>query len=138
MKIIALTGPVDSGKSHTINIVYFLLLKDGYKQEPGHFRELGNLKHEDIIDILSKDKLRIGIIGMGDIQRGPGRLTNLIKELENKDCNIVICACRNIPEIERDVKQYPDHVLVPKTISSDPANNRIINLIDAESLISYI
>jgi hypothetical protein len=55
MKVITLRGAENTGKSHVINMVYSFLLRDGYTQVPGNFRELGNPKFEDIIDILTKD-----------------------------------------------------------------------------------
>lgn len=53
MKVIALVGNENTGKSHTINVVYSFLLRYGYTQIPGYFRELGNPKYEDLLDILS-------------------------------------------------------------------------------------
>ncbi len=138
MKIIALRGSKNTGKSHTMNTVYQLLLKEGYIQEPGHFRLLGNPLFEDVIDILIKDGVRLGIIGMGDYQRGEGSLAKLIKELEAKKCDVVICACRKIPNLEKAITQYPNHIFIDKTISSGDSNNRIVNGIDAKKIIGFL
>ncbi|MDO9187593.1 MAG: hypothetical protein Q7W13_16400 [Bacteroidia bacterium] len=138
MKIIALKGGVNSGKSHTINIVYHFLLRDGYTQLPGHFRILGNPKFEDVIDILIKKGIKIGLIGMGDYQKGIDSLASLIMELEIKGCDVVICSCRNIPKIEMAVTNYPNHFFVDKTPSSGDDNNRIVNVFDAERVVTLI
>jgi hypothetical protein len=138
MKLIALRGPINTGKSHTINITYQLLLKEGYNQEPGHFRVLGNPVFEDIIDILIKDGVRLGIIGMGDYQRGEGSIAKLIKELVGKKCDIVICACREIPNLEKIISQYPNYIFVDKTKSNGDSNHRVVNGIDAEKIVKLL
>jgi hypothetical protein len=138
MKIIALRGGMDTGKSHTINIIYQFFLRDNWKQIPEYFLEVGNPQFEDFMDILTKDEIRIGFVGMGDYQRTQASLSNLIKELENKGCNTVICACRNIPAIEKAVSSYPDHIFVDKTPSTGVENNRIVNGIDAEKIHKMI
>ena len=138
MKVIGLKGRKGSGKSHTINIVYSFLLRDGYSQVPGYFRVLGNPKFEDVFDILTKDGVKVGIIGMGDFQKGKGGLGNLIKGMEKNGCDVVVCACRNEPKIEKGVTQYKNHHFVDKTISTGNNNNRIVNVIDAERVIRLI
>ena len=47
MKLIALRGKENTGKSHVINITYQFLLSDGWVQVPGNYRELGNKIHND-------------------------------------------------------------------------------------------
>ena len=142
MKVIALVGAENTGKSHTINLAYAFLLRDGYTQVPEHFRTLGNPVYEDCIDILEKDHLKIAIIGLGDYIRGKETsLKNLLKEAQGKGCDITICACRYNAEktaILEAVKEYPDHSLVHKTLSTGRANDRIVNVADATTLLSYI
>jgi hypothetical protein len=138
MKVIALRGEKDTGKSHTINVVYHFLLRDNWVQVPGHFRLLGNPDFEDFLDILSKDSLVIGIIGMGDYIIGPGSVKNLLKELENKGCHVAICACRTSPKIEAAVNGYPEHVWVEKTLSAGIENNRIVNVANAIQIINNL
>ena len=138
MKVIALRGTANTGKSHTINVVYGFLLKDGYEQVPGHFRILGNPVFNDIMDMLTKNDVKVGIVGMGDYQRGEGSLTRLLNEIENKGCEIVICACRDIPGIEKAVTQYENHIFIDKTISSGSDNHRIVNSVDALRIIQAI
>ena len=57
MKVIALVGNENTGKLHTINVVYSFLLRDAYGQIPGHFRNLGDPAYEDFFDILTKENL---------------------------------------------------------------------------------
>ncbi len=138
MKVIALCGPANSGKSHTINIAYQLLLRDGFAQVPGYFQILGNPKFEDVYDILEKTGIRVGICGMGDYQRGGGSLKNLLLNLESQGCNISICGCQSKPAILNAVTNYPSHHLVPKTMSTGSANDRIVNGIDAYTVFNLI
>lgn len=138
MKIIALKGKENSGKSHVINNVYHLALRDNWNQIPGNFRILGNPKFEDIIDILTKDGMLLGFIGAGDYQIGDIGLGNLLKELENKACDVVVCSCRTNPKIEAAILKYQNHVWVDKTVSMGEENNRIVNAIDAEKIYDLI
>lgn len=139
MKVIALVGDPDTGKSHTINTVYSFLLRDGYLQMSGHFRVLGNPRYKDFFDILKNGETIVGFVGMGDYVTGIGKsLQSLLEELELKGCKIAICACRNIPKIVAAVQSYPDHLFVPKTPATTQANERIVNVVDAESMISFI
>lgn len=138
MKIIALRGVENTGKSHVINIVYQFMLKDRWIQLPGHFRELGNSIYEDVIDILVKDEKLVGIIGAGDYQIGNIGLSKLLKELEIKGCDVVICSCRTNPKIEAAVLKYPNSLWINKTLSTGRNNDRIVNGIDAVGLFNLI
>lgn len=48
MDVIALTGGSNVGKTQTLNIVYSLLLANGYTQVVGHFYDHSN---NDLMDI---------------------------------------------------------------------------------------
>lgn len=139
MKVIALVGAENSGKSHTINVVYSLLLASGYTQVQDHFRTLGNPKNKDFIDILEKDDKKVGFVGMGDYTTGIGKsLESLLDELKNNGCDVTICACRNNPKIVAAVKNYASHFIVSKTLSTGSENDRIVNVADAITMITYI
>ncbi|MBS1618879.1 MAG: hypothetical protein JST76_10195 [Bacteroidetes bacterium] len=118
--------------------MYNLLLADGYKQEEGHFKILGNPDFEDVIDVLVNDEFRIGIIGMGDYQRGEGSLKKLLAVLESKNCNVAICACRNTSGIEAAIKNYKEHTFIDKTLVSEQSQYRIQNVKDALSILDVI
>lgn len=138
MKIIALRGKENSGKSHVINIVYQFLLNRGFVQITGNFRVLGNFIYDDIIDILEKDGIKIGIIGTGDYEIGPLGLKNLLKELEKKNCDFIVCACRTNPKIEKAIITYLNYIWVDKTLSIDTSNDRITNNTDANKIINLL
>ncbi|MBN8783026.1 MAG: hypothetical protein J0G98_08180 [Terrimonas ferruginea] len=138
MKVIALTGSENTGKSHTINITYCFLLGNSYVQIPGHFRILGKPDFEDVFDILQKDGKKVGIIGMGDYIKGDGSLKKLLAEMQGHGCDFVICACRDNPKIEAAVRAYPSHIFVAKTPSTGRENDRIVNTQDAISLITHL
>lgn len=145
MKVIALRGDENSGKSHTINIVYTLLLKKGYVQVPGYYRPLGDPKYFDAFDILEDGGLKVGIIGMGDYVRKAGSsVKDLLAQQFRNGCHVVICTCRPNKSMENSIKAYQAHHFVDKTLSPNPRGNgfgpdyRIINFQDAETLISLI
>lgn len=136
MRVIALLGGVNTGKSHTINIVYQLLLLNHYVQVPGHFRELGNPDFEDIIDVLQNTTFgkRVGIVGMGDYPPGHGAagLDSLLSELQVAGCNIAVCACTDKPAIKAAVTAYPVHQWVDKTlVGKKESAYRLVNNFDA-------
>jgi hypothetical protein len=134
MKVIALRGVENSGKSHVINIVYHYLLKEMWTQVPGYFRILGNPKFEDILDILTKDGILVGIIGAGDYQKGRLGLANLIALHQTNGCDVVICACRKNHKIEACVLKYSNHIWIDKTLSPTDSYHRIANSIDAQRI----
>lgn len=139
MRVIALSGAADTGKSHTINIAYAFLLREGYVQVPGNFRVLGNPENEDFIDILEKDGKKVGFVGMGDYVIGPGQsLKSLLEELESKGCDTALCAARDLPGILAAVQAYPDHIIIQKTLSTGEENHRIVNTNNAIVMINEI
>ncbi|MFP3834676.1 hypothetical protein [Chryseobacterium sp. SIMBA_028] len=139
MKVIALSGAEDTGKSHTINIAYSFLLRDGYVQVPGNFRVLGNSNNKDFTDILEKEGKKVGFVGMGDYINGAGKsLKSLLEELELKGCDTALCAARDNPRILAAIQAYPDHIIIEKTRSTGEENNRIVNTHDAIVMISHI
>jgi len=138
MKVIALRGPVNSGKSHTLNIVYQFLLRDGYTQVAGFFEILGNPKFEDVFDILEKNGKRVGVCGMGDYVIGGGSLKALLKRLTDAGCHVAVCSCQAKLGIEKAVAAYIDHVFVDKTASTGSANDRIVNGLDAQRMFILV
>lgn len=138
MKVVALRGPVDSGKSHTLNIVYQLLLKDGYVQVPGYFSILGNPVFEDILDILEKKGKRVGVCGMGDYAIGGGSLQNLLAQLAANTCDVAVCACQLKPRIQKAVTAYPLHHFIDKAPSTGESTHRIVNGIDADAMFRLV
>jgi hypothetical protein len=138
MKVIALLGIENTGKSHTINLVYSLLLVKGYNQVSGYFENLGDPKFEDFFDVLIKEDIKVGFVAMGDYERGKSKLSNYIAKLEHLSCDFVICACRDKDGIKNEVKKFETHVFISKIISKGAEENRIINVKDAIKMIEKI
>jgi len=140
MKVIALKGKANIGKTTTLNIVYQFLLEDGYTQVSGNFRELGNPKMKDFIDILEKDDIKIGIVSMGDYSLKIGSSVRcFLQELDDKGCSVSICASRTdkIGTINA-VKRYTNHHFIDKRILSTLSEERILNYNDVKDIISKI
>lgn len=127
MKVIALKGPHNCGKTQTLTIVYFLLLKEGYKQANGNnFQYLDG--NGDFRDILEFDGKKIGIVTQGDYDKENFKrknnelctdenLTALTVErhltlLGEKKCDIAICAINSDrKEIEKEIEKFnPDPI----------------------------
>lgn len=146
MKIIALQGKRNKGKSETLNIVYQFMLLFGYTQVPGHFRELGNPIQKDFTDILEKKGMRIGIATLGDYDDYksdsdalPGDIIqDLITHLQSHGCKKVICACNiKLAKAIAFIKSYQHH-FVKKTETSVKSEQRIRNGEDAEIIYKLV
>lgn len=144
MQVIALKGRRNCGKSHTLNIVYQLLLNDGYTQVAGHFKELGEQKQEDFLDILEKDGQRIGFATMGDYsednkEKVDDSIKELLKTLENAGCEVAICACStHIKGTLQEIEAYPNHIIINKKLTSIKSEYRIKNGEDARKFFALI
>lgn len=138
MKVLALIGGQNCGKSETLNIVYHLLLLNGYTQVPGYFQILGNPVMKDCIDVFEKDNKIIGIVTQGDYVIGINSIAAHLSTLSSAHCVTAICACTNKnPKAELQVKAYPDHHLFHK-VTTSPSLQRIANNIDAQTIFSAI
>lgn len=140
MKVIALTGNTNVGKSTTLNIVYQYLLLFGYTQVAGHFRELGDSKNKDFIDIVEKKGKKVGIATMGDYGSGSGdSVQNLLIDLAAQGCDVAICACNNnLPAAISHINTYPHHIFINKIVASSLAQQRIENGADAELIYKQV
>lgn len=142
MKVIALKGPHDCGKTQTLTIVYFLLLKEGYKQaDDNNFQYLDG--NGDFRDILEFDGKKIGIVTQGDYDKENRKddelctdenLTALTVEghltlLGEKKCDIAICAINSDrQEIEKEIEKFkPDPIEKAKKEESPLPLQRIEN-----------
>lgn len=128
MKVIALKGPHNCGKTQTLTIAYFLLLKEGYKQANGNnFQYLDG--NGDFRDILEFDGKKIGIVTQGDWDNKiendyvndndselEKRTALSVKDhlviLERKGCDIAICAINSDKkDIEKEIEKFkPDPI----------------------------
>ena len=87
MKIIALTGPHNCGKSTTLNIVFDQLKNDGGKY--GNKITLGNPEQRDFSVKIEWKGLKIGFFTMGDYST---YLADGINDWATKNIDILICA----------------------------------------------
>ena len=142
MKVIALKGYANNGKTETLNYVYQFLLAKGYTQLAGHFEVLGNPKIRDFMDVLEdKEKtLKVGFATMGDFSRKKSAsVKDLLAKLETKGCDIAVCACRtDLIGTIKAVKSYPNHIFIDKLVSTTVDLERIVNHADASNIISQI
>lgn len=138
MKVIALTGPNNCGKSTTINVIYHLLLFNGYVQVPGHFHVL-HTAQKDFTDILTNGKKIVGIVSMGDHASGPHDLKTLLNNLDVAGCDTAICACTTSKAgTWAAVAAYSPHINVPKVVTPLLDRQRIVNSVDSQTLFSHI
>ncbi|MBP7260267.1 MAG: hypothetical protein KBB37_03185 [Bacteroidia bacterium] len=128
MEVIALRGDPNVGKSETINIVYQIMLLNGYRQVAGHFRPLGNPAIKDFIDVLERGGIKVGIVFQGDYDSGTDSLQNHLSVLQAAGCSKSVCASRNTPALNQAVAAYtPSHFEDKFPPASTPALYRIEN-----------
>jgi hypothetical protein len=144
MKIIALKGPSNSGKTETLNTVFQLLLLFGYSQISDSFKHLGHKSTHDFLDILERKGRRIGICTMGDHQKysrgvNSGEIVqDLIQLLQEKECSVIICACnKDLTKAIAFIQSYP-HEFVDKYITINESEQRLRNEEDAEMIYKLI
>lgn len=138
MRIIALEGQSNSGKTQTLNLVYALLLNAGYTQLLNAFLDLMN---DDCLDVLQGFGKTIGIVTQGDYAIGQYAVKNHLMRLKSFDCDIVICACtigRNKQKIRDAIMAYPDYRFITKSKSKSADLVRIDNFNCAIHIMSMI
>lgn len=138
MKVIALEGFSDSGKTKTLNLVYALLLQAGYIQLPGAFQDLAN---DDCLDVFQGFGKTIGIVTQGDYAIGICSVKNHLAHLQSFGCDVSICACTigtGKQKIKNAIMAYPSHHFEPKPKSSSVALERIDNFNYATKIMAMI
>jgi len=119
MKVIALKGEKDSGKSTTLKEVYKILKAAGGEKKSDCYKDLEG-KSKDLRDVINFAGKKIGIVTQGDYGQGEekkykneinleARTSLSVRDhlviLEGKGCDIAICACTiNKENIEKDIK----------------------------------
>lgn len=67
MEVIALRGEPNCGKTETLNLIYKLLLDEGWQQVKDSYQDLCN---RDFLDVLKKGNKILGIVTQGDYAIG--------------------------------------------------------------------
>ena len=137
MKVIALEGCPNCGKTKTLNIVYYLLLQAGYTQVKNAFIDF----KDDCFDVLEIPGKRIGIITQGDYAIGQYSVKNHLANLQSYDCDVAICACTigaSKQKIKDAITAYPSHNFVFKSKSNSVGLERIDNFNNATHIMSLI
>ena len=119
MKVIALRGEPNCGKTKTLNLVYELLLKEGWQQVEDSYQDLCN---GDFLDVLKKGNKILGIVTQGDYAIGNCSVRNHLKTMVEKNCDITVCACtigRHKQKIQNAIDSYPKHHYIDKKMCED-------------------
>jgi hypothetical protein len=143
MEIIALKGPANCGKSHTLSITYQLLLNMGYTQAPGHFSQeeafnfLGEkiYGNKDFSDILIKDGRMVGIATGEDSKK---ELSAILNHFKHAGCAIAICSCQDDTENLDVIKEYTPHIYIDKTSETIDSLKRIHDNAFAKRIIAHL
>jgi hypothetical protein len=148
MYVIALSGKENSGKSQTLNIVFNLLLLDGYKQvenlpPPFRRKSLGTVEQKDFTDVVQKNGKIIGIATMGDYYSKPGHnnpdtIKSLLRALFDAGCTTAICACREDEAVNREELADFPNIIFKKSTSNEQWEQWIKNNSDAQSIFNHI
>lgn len=128
MKVIALEGESNVGKTQTLSLACELLLHANFEKIPNRYMDLDN---GDFSVILKGYNKNIGILTQGDYLK----TTDLLQDLEEKGCDICLCACTNAKDglkEKLEEKFHPKFVLKKK---DDLESQNIGNLYTAVSLI---
>ncbi len=138
MKVVALRGESDRGKTQTLNIVYELLLTEGWQQVEDSYQDLCN---GDFLDVLKRENKTIGIVTQGDYAIGICSVRNHLKTLEKKNCDIAVCACTigaHKQKIQNAINSYPKHYYIDKEMCENKAFQRKENSEKAAEIIVFL
>ena len=152
MKVIALKGEKDSGKSTTLKKVHELLMAAGGEQEPDCIKKLGG-DPEDIRGVINFAGKKIGIVTQGDYYKEEENSVkkHLVWFKDNK-CDIVICAWRGMTptskhwNIEREIgeilKKYtnPIYLFLQNKSEAEISNDQLKEKANqkAKEIIEYL
>lgn len=148
MKIIALVGKSDTGKTTTLNNVYIDLLSQGYVTR--FYNQVGAFK-EDFKAILVKDGVKIGIATVGDFaigkkvnqlesKRGCRTAIEYIEEFAQEDCHKVICAISLGVNKEENIREVlpPFNYIVSKSETPNEFLFDSINREDKKTILTLL
>lgn len=128
MKIIALIGPSECGKTSTLNLVYDKLVKNASVTNPKI--QLGG-DPRDFSTIIVFNELKIAIFTMGDYSYG---VIGAIKWALDNNCDILIVACN-----DRFIKPFKEFNKFPNfQIRKEKLSNSKDFNIENESIANQI
>jgi hypothetical protein len=141
MKIIALKGPANSGKTYTLNTAYTLLLNAGYVQVRGYFTQavvynfLGEKVYGslDFTDILMHGEKKTGIT-----TGTKNELAATLELFQKAGCDTVICACHDSDEDINTIESYGVPVFIEKTPQDTVSLKRINDFTFAKKLVELV
>ena len=141
MKVIALRGEPNTGKTHTLRKVHQLMLKMGFQQVPGTYEDHGN---GDFLDVLEFNGRRVGIVSQGDYAKNHKTALSvgaLLGRLQEMGCEIAICACtigESKGRIQEAINTYTEHVYIEKQKANSPDDYEEVNTQDAKIILSIL
>lgn len=139
MRIIALRGNSNCGKSTTLNFVYAEIISNNrYCLDPGERLILGNPEMDDFECIIElADNRRIAFYTLGDYMRD---IPNAINKYVDMNVDILILASNtNYHNHLNAIVAHP-FTIVNKTLSNpqNEDNNLVVNLQDCGTILSLI
>lgn len=141
MKVIALRGKPNCGKTWTLRKVHELMLKKDFKQVPEMYKDLGN---DDFLDILEFNGRRFGIVSQGDYAKDHQSAFSVKSHLIwlcERGCEIAVCACttgETKGRIQAAINTYPGHVYIDKQVANSPNDYEEVNTQDVQIIQSKL
>lgn len=133
MKVIALKGRRNTGKTTTIKLLSDILISNGYTQVQGMYQ---NNRRGDFLDIYNNGTKKVGLSSAGDTDLVINKNLN---DLQINSCDIAVCACRTRGGTITAIKSFdPNPTIINKTISSSSINWSTDNSNDAQIIFSKI
>lgn len=140
MKVIALKGEKDSGKSTTLKEVYKILKAAGGTTENYNCDDWLERTFKEFRDVIHFADKKIGIVlkGHGDVVTENSLINQLII-LKNQGCDIAICACTTGKNIEATIiNNFPENKFIDKKKSKDESLQQIENTHKARCIIDLL
>lgn len=138
MRVIALKGRPNCGKTQTLTIVHSILIESGGVQVPNAYVDLGN---EDFLDVLKFQDLRVGIVTQGDYAIRSNSVKNHLQKLKLCNCDVAICACtegKTKEKIKEAIETFPCHTHIQKIPSDTIEFERTDNEKCAKTIVDIV
>lgn len=142
MKVIALKGTHNTGKTETIIELYNLLVRDidSYQLVKSKYSVFGKKKQSpplgrDFFAIFENKKHKVGISSYGDNYE---IIIKSLKEFEKQECDIVITACLTKGNTHSAIKEYDCNPIFIDKTKIEPKNRTKLNLADAKIIKSTL